>query len=92
VKFANQRILVYRENKQNRETAHPVFFRDGQVTVNCANEANFAETMSVVEAQEPIQVTADSGALWGLDKGVALPGEGPHAGTGRGPSVSSIPN
>jgi hypothetical protein len=39
------------------------------------NEANFDETMSIVEAQESIQVTANSGAVLGLDNGVTQPEE-----------------
>jgi len=39
------------------------------------SEANFDETMSIVEQQESIQVTANSGALPGLDKQVAQPEE-----------------
>jgi hypothetical protein len=40
----------------------------GEVGENAPNEANCDETMSMVEAQEPIQVTANSGAVAGLDK------------------------
>jgi hypothetical protein len=41
---------------------------------NAPNEANFDETMSIVEARDSIEVTANPGALSGLDKGVAQPG------------------
>jgi len=47
----------------------------GEIDENAPSEANFDETMSIVEAQESIQVTANSGALSGLDNGVAQPGE-----------------
>ncbi len=58
----------------------------GEIHENAPNEANFDETMSIVEAQEPIQVTANSGALSGLDKGVAQPGEAstPERGKAQG--------
>ena len=46
----------------------------GEIGENAPNEANFDETMSIVEPQESIQVTANSGALSGLDKGLAEPG------------------
>ncbi len=48
---------------------------------NAPNEANFGETMSIVEAQEPIQVTANSGALSGLDNGERMVGDKPNAGS-----------
>ncbi len=47
----------------------------GEIGENAPNEANFAETMSIVEAQESIQVTANSTAFSGLDNGVDQPGE-----------------
>jgi hypothetical protein len=53
------------------------------------NEANFDETMSIVEAQEPIQVTADSGALSGLDNGAAQSGEGSTPEQGKAPGSGS---
>ncbi len=46
-----------------------------EIGENALNEAKFDETMSIVEAQESIQVTANSGALTGLDNGAAQPGE-----------------
>ncbi len=49
--------------------------RLGAIGENAPSEANSAETMSIVEAQESIQVTANSGALPGLDNGAAQPGE-----------------
>jgi len=48
----------------------------GEIGENAPNEADFDEAMRIVEAQEPIQVTANSGALSGLDNGVAQPGDG----------------
>ena len=48
----------------------------GEIGENAPNEANFDETMSTAEAQRSIQVTANSGALRGLDKRAAQPGEG----------------
>jgi hypothetical protein len=48
----------------------------GEIDENAPSEANFDETMSIVEAQESIQVTANSAALSGLDNGAAQPGEG----------------
>jgi len=48
----------------------------GEIGENAPNEANFGETIGIVEAQESTQVTAKSGALSGLDNGVAQPGEG----------------
>jgi len=47
----------------------------GEIGENAPSEANSGETMSIVEAQEHIQVTADSGALAGLDNAVDQPGE-----------------
>ncbi len=40
----------------------------GEIGENVANEANFAESISIVETQHPIQVTANSGARSRLDK------------------------
>jgi len=45
----------------------------GESGENAPIEANFDETTSIVQAQEPIQVTPNSGALLRLDKGVAQP-------------------
>jgi hypothetical protein len=53
------------------------------------NEANFDETMSIVEAQESIQVTADSGALSGLDNGAAQPREDSTPEQGQAPRSAS---
>ncbi len=55
----------------------------GEISVNAPSEANFDETMSIVEAQESIQVTANSGALSGLDNGAAQPGEDSTPGHGK---------
>jgi len=51
--------------------------RDGtqQDRSDAPSEANFDETMSIVQAQESIQVTANSGAPAGLDNGAAQPEE-----------------
>ncbi len=43
----------------------------GEIGENAPNEANFAESTSIVEAQDSIQVTANSRARLRLDKGVA---------------------
>ncbi len=48
---------------------------------NAPNEANFDEAVSNVEAQEPIQVTATSGALSGLDNVERTVGDKPNAGS-----------
>jgi len=60
------------------------------------NEANFDETISIAQAQEFIQVTANSGALSGLDKGVAESGEGSTprevAGAAADGRLCSVPN
>ncbi|MGO9465665.1 MAG: hypothetical protein ACLQVF_16110 [Isosphaeraceae bacterium] len=50
-----------------------------EIGENAPNEANFAESMSIVEAQGPIQVTADSGARSRLDKRGGAAKEGQHA-------------
>ncbi len=47
----------------------------GEIDENAPSEANFDETMSIAETQESTQVTANSGALSGLDNGAAQPGE-----------------
>jgi len=57
----------------------------GGLGENQPSEANFGETMSIVEAQEPIQVTANSGALSGLDNGAAQPEEGSTPEQGEAP-------
>jgi len=61
----------------------------GEIGENAPSEANFGETMSIVEPQVPIQVTANSGALSGFDKGVARPGEGSTLEQGTGVSKAS---
>jgi hypothetical protein len=61
----------------------------GEIGENAPNEVNFDETMSIVEAQESIQVTANSGDLSGLDKGVAQPGEGSTPEQGKAPGSAS---
>ena len=61
----------------------------GRIGENAPNEANFDETMSIVEAQESIQVTANSGALSGLDNGAAQPGEGSTPEPGKAPGLGS---
>jgi len=53
------------------------------------SEANFDETMNIVEAQESIQVTANSGARSGLDNGAAQPGEGSTPEQGKAPGSAS---
>jgi hypothetical protein len=44
-------------------------------TIICQISANSNETMSIVESQASIEVTANSGALPGLDNSVAQSGE-----------------
>jgi len=63
----------------------------GEIDENAPSEANFDETMSVVEAQQSIQVTANSGALAGLDNGTAQPGEEstPEQGKAQGSASES---
>jgi hypothetical protein len=61
----------------------------GEIGENAASEANFDETMSIVEAQALIQVTANYGALPGLDNGVAQPGEGSTPEQGKAPGSAS---
>ena len=43
----------------------------GEIGEDAPNEADFDETMSIVEPQDPIQVTANPGALSGLDNATA---------------------
>jgi hypothetical protein len=67
----------------------------GEISVNAPSEANFDETTSIVEAQESTQVTANSGALSGLNNGAAQPGEGSTPEQGKAPgsaSASGNPN
>jgi hypothetical protein len=47
----------------------------GEIGENAPNEANFDETMSIVEVQESIHFTANSGAVSGLDNRAAQPEE-----------------
>jgi len=61
----------------------------GEISENAPSEANFDETMSIVEAQESIQVTANSGALSGLDNGAAKPGEDSTPEHGKAPGSGS---
>ncbi len=61
----------------------------GEIDENVPSEANFAETMSIVEAQEIIQVTANSAAFSGLDNGAAQPGEGSTPEHGKAPGSGS---
>jgi hypothetical protein len=66
----------------------------GEIAENASNEANVDETMIIAEPQESIQVTANSGALPGLDNSVPEPAEGsrPERGTAPGSgSESSSP-
>jgi hypothetical protein len=48
----------------------------GEIGDDATSEANFDETMSILEPQESIEVTANSGALARLDNSVAQPAEG----------------
>ncbi len=59
----------------------------GEIGKDAPSEANFDQTMSSVEAQESIQVTANSGPPSGLDNGVAQPRGRERAGTGESPRV-----
>jgi len=63
----------------------------GEISASAPNEANFDETMSIVEAQESIQVMASSGALSRLDNGAAQPGEdsAPELGKAQGSGSES---
>jgi len=61
----------------------------GEIGENAPSEANFDRTTSIVEPQESIQVTADSGALSGLDNGAAQPGEGSTPEHGKAPGSGS---
>jgi len=58
----------------------------GEIGQNAPNEANCDETMSIVEARESIQVTANSDDLSGLDNGASQPWEGstPEHGKAQG--------
>jgi hypothetical protein len=48
----------------------------GEIGARAPNQANFRETMCIVEPQGLIQVTANPGALPGLDNSVVQPAEG----------------
>jgi len=61
----------------------------GEIGENAPSEANFGETTSIVEPQESIQVTADSGALSGLDNGAAQPAEHSPPEHGKAPASGS---
>jgi hypothetical protein len=63
----------------------------GEIAENASNEANFDEAVSIAEPQESIQVTANSGALPGLDNSVAQPEESstPNHGNASGCSPES---
>ncbi|MGO9463539.1 MAG: hypothetical protein ACLQVF_05170, partial [Isosphaeraceae bacterium] len=63
----------------------------GEIGENAPSEANFDETTSIVEAQESIQVTAETGALSRLDNGAAQPGEEstPESGKAQGSGSES---
>ena len=63
--------------------------RLGAIGENAPSEANFAETMSIVEAQESIQVTANFGTLSGLDNRAAQPGERSTPEPGKAPRAGS---
>jgi len=45
----------------------------GEISENSTSEADFAEGVAILEAADPALVTANSGALSGLDKGMAQP-------------------
>ena len=47
----------------------------GEIDDNVPNEANFDESMSIVEPQQSIEVTANCGAQSALDSGAAEPGQ-----------------
>jgi len=61
----------------------------GEIGENAANEANGDESMSILETQGSIEVTADSDALSGLDKGVAHPEELSAPEQGEAPGSAS---
>jgi len=47
----------------------------GEITENLTSEADFEEIISIMEAQDPVEVTANSGALSRLDNVATQPGE-----------------
>ena len=59
----------------------------GEISEDAPNEANFDESTSIAEARESVQVTANSGALAGLDKAMDQPEKGstPEQGNAQGP-------
>jgi len=63
----------------------------GEIGENAPSEANIGESMGIVEAQESIQVTANSGALLRLDNGAVQPEEDstPEEGTGQASASES---
>jgi hypothetical protein len=63
----------------------------GEIGEDAPSEANFDETMRIIEPQEPIQVAANRGAHPGLDNCVAQPAEGrtPERGTAPGSASES---
>jgi len=62
----------------------------GEIGENAPSEANCDQTMSIVEPQESIQVTTNSGALAGLDNGAAQPEEGRTPELGKAPGSGSV--
>jgi len=50
--------------------------RRGQISENSTSEADLEEHINRIEVQYIVEVTADSGALSGLDKVATQPGEG----------------
>jgi hypothetical protein len=61
----------------------------GEIGEDAPSEANFDETMRIAEPQDPIQVTADSGALPGLDNSVAQRSEDSTPEDGKAPGSGS---
>jgi len=61
----------------------------GEIGANAPKEAKLDETMSIVETQEFIQVTTNSGALAGLDNRAAQPGEDSTPEQGKAPGSGS---
>jgi len=61
----------------------------GEIGENAPSEANSDETTGIVEAQESIQVTANSGARSALDKGMAQPREASTPDHGTAPGSGS---
>jgi len=63
----------------------------GEISASAPNEANFDETMSIVEVQESIQVTAHSAAFSALDNDAGQPKEArtPARGKAQGSGSAS---